>query len=186
MTRSTIAVLAVAAFALTGCTQPSPGSPAPGSSSSGGQYTSASSPSGSATTRSAAGGSLQSVDPCTWLTSGELAQLGLPAGKKQSIGGSRGCGWPAAPDGYALQIAIWDTQGIKEIATQGGRLSNQPVGKHDGKRLEEPASATGGCMITVGVTSSSRVDVVVTEVDLDTAKACGVATQIATKIESKL
>jgi hypothetical protein len=174
-------VLAVAALALAGCTQNVPGSQTTGSSGSGGQPTSASSPSGGAP----GGKSLASVDPCTLLTSGEVAQLGLPAGQKENLGGARGCTWNVpSGNGYSLGVGIRDAQGIKDLVTEGGRLSKISVGKHDARRLEEQGKTPGSCMITLGVTSSSRVDV---QVNADTTtQACQIADNVVTNVEPKL
>lgn len=182
MTRSTtLTVLAVAVFALAGCIQSSPGTATTSPTGSGGQPTSAGSPSGGTTGVKPVAG----LDPCTLLTSGEIAQLGLPSGQKEDLGGQRGCVWNVTGrSGYSVSVGIRETQGIKDIQSQAVRTSGAPVGKHEARLLEEPGNTPGSCMAVLGVTSSSRVDIIV-QADV-TAQACQVANQVATKVEPKL
>lgn len=172
--------LAALAVAATACSNESQGQPLPTSRSTTATGTEASTPA----TSDGAGESMKSLDPCTLLTLDEVNQFDADAGVPKNIGGARGCMW-LIPDGRGLfSVNLRSGQGLQGIAVGIGKLSDQPVGSHKGKVLKEDGGR-GTCMVAIGITESSRVDVL-TGYKTDTATACDRATRVATMIEPRL
>jgi hypothetical protein len=144
---------------------------------------------GSPTTTSGDGASaeLAAIDPCTLLTQAQLDQYGLSKRDSGSLAGARQCTWGRMVDangkgGYAVGPAIWDHQGLKDINTDGQIVTDGlSVGKHPARQAKQ---ANGNaCFVAIGVTESSRVDVVVAG---SPDEACGLANQFAKLIEPQL
>jgi hypothetical protein len=181
-------LVAMAALGLAACssTTTGQGTPVttPAQGSTGGPGTGSPSSGGS----SGGGGSaLASVQPCNLLSSATLSQFGLSKTQSITIPAARPCDWTKPVDinganGYSVEIAIRDSQGIKDINAAGNTVTEDNVGSHDGRLVQ--ADAGGGCIVVIGVGDSSRVDVSVA--GTDTNQACSVANQLAKVVEPQL
>jgi hypothetical protein len=134
------------------------------------------------------GVSTASLQPCGLLSSTDASQLQLTAGGPVNEGGARACTWQKAVDtngqnGFGVEIGIRDSQGLNELTTAGYTITQDNVGGHQGKQAA--LTVGGGCVITIGVGSSSRVDVVVTG-GTDTTQACQFGNQVAKAVEPRL
>ncbi|WP_188316668.1 DUF3558 family protein [Solihabitans fulvus] len=178
--------MAALTVSLAGCSQSSGGTAKPGDYSTPGTAASqSSSPTGgnsSTPSTSSSGGSISALKPCDLITPAEASAAGLGIGAGDNSADPHGCMWTASGQ-YSAGVTLRDSQGLKDIVADQGKLSTVPVGKHDGRRLEGNAGA-GSCMVSIGVSSSSRADVlVITE---DTAQACQTADKFAKLVEPKL
>jgi hypothetical protein len=178
-------LVAMAALGLAACSSTTTGQGTPITTPAQGG-TGGSSPSSSG---SSGGGSsaLASVQPCNLLSSATLSQFGLSKTQSITIPAARPCDWTKPVDinganGYSVEIAIRDSQGIKDINTAGNTVTEDNVGSHDGRLVQ--ADAGGGCIVVIGVGDSSRVDVSVA--GTDTNQACSVANQLAKVVEPQL
>jgi hypothetical protein len=130
---------------------------------------------------------LASIQPCDLLSSDVVSQnqLGTPAPDNAS--GARACTWQNTTanngDGYVVGTDIRDSQGIKDVSTGGYTVTPDNIGGHPGRQLQ--STQAGGCIIAIGVTSSSRVDVTVTA-GTDANHACQLANEFATLVEPNL
>lgn len=170
-------VLAVGLTGLVGCSTSTPGTGTPvGSSSSAGS--SSSNPNSSA---------LAAIQPCSVLTSSEISRNGLSDQEASTGSGARSCTWSNNSfdngAGYALEVDIRDSQGLKDINTDGYAITDDSVGGHRGKQAQQTSGA--GCFVSIGVSPTSRVDVSA-ETSADVNQACTLANQYAKLIEPKL
>ena len=173
-------VAAAAVIGLSACSSPSPGSAVGDSSTSSAPTTTAGSTSGSG----GSGSPLASVDPCTLIAQADVTSSGLEAGKTVQAPGGRECRWErpddgATIDGYVLQIAIYDTAGIDQLNTDGGSVSDYPVGKYQGKLFQD--SSLNNCVVSVGTSSTSRVDIYVNS-SVSLAQGCSLVKEVAPKV----
>lgn len=174
---------ATALVLLAACGGATPGEPGPvadtptasGMHQPSGPSTTSSSPSGTIT-------SLADADPCSILTHDDLNSLGLTVqGKKSDSARSRGCSW--TQNGATMAVSIRMSQGLTGFAVKGGTgLKSFRVGDHDAKRQITPG--TEGCVIGIGVTKTSRVDVTVAMPD--TKEECSAARETAERVEPHL
>jgi hypothetical protein len=178
-------ILAVAALALAGCSQETAGSAAPGGDTGektgvptipGGETT------GEPTEPSEPGGDSGTADlqPCDMLGSAEQSQLNVTGGTEDDVGPERLCQWTASGS-YTVSVGIADELGLDDVQSSGQKTPMK-VGSHDAVQF------TGGvnsCAVALGVTDTSRVDVISTA-NGDEAKSCTVAKQAAALVEPKL
>jgi Protein of unknown function (DUF3558) len=177
--RTTVLPLAVAALlGVAACTNSTTGngSPAPtvGSTQSGGGSTSS-------------GSGLTSIQPCDLLSSDILSQNQLGTPTTANEGGARTCHWQNTTAsegiGYAVGVGIRDSQGIKDVNPDGYTVTPDNIGGHPGRQLQSTLSGT--CIIAIGVTNSSRVDVTV-NAGTDPVQGCQLANQFAKLVEPNL
>ena len=176
--RTTVLPFVVAALlGAAACTNSTPGSGTPttaGSTQPGGPT-------------SSGGSGLTSLQPCD-LISPDIAsqnQLGTPT--TDNAAGSRGCTWQNTTanngDGYVVGTDIRGSQGIKDVNTAGNTVTPDNIGNHPGRQLQSTQATV--CLIAIGVTNSSRVDITVTG-GTDANQACQLANQFAKLVEPKL
>lgn len=138
-----------------------------------------------------AGGSTTSLNPCVLLRPAELTELAptYKDGKEPSYGErGRTCQWvPELPNASAVlpvvAIYVWDEQGLGEVnEIQGGGI------RHGSLNGREVAQAPGpdGCLIALAVSETSRVDVVVSSMDVSRQDRCAPAEKVAEIVEPKL
>jgi hypothetical protein len=143
--------------------------------------------SGAGATSSGAGSGLKSIRPCDLLGAAVVSQYQLSLSDTTPGTDARPCNWQNTTDnngvGYAVEIDIRDSQGIKDYNPAGDTLTADNIGRHQGQQGK--AAAGGGCDVTIGVTDSSRVDVQVVAVT-DTNRACDLANQFARLVEPQL
>ncbi|GGS33857.1 DUF3558 family protein [Actinokineospora fastidiosa] len=172
------AVIATAALAfIASCGTSSPGEPVPGPNTA--ERTSTQSTSAEPTTERAT--TLADMSPCDLLTSDDRQTLGVTKveGEAQT-GSARIC--------TAHTAAGTTSTGIRTNAgLDGVRASNATetrVGSHDAKIAKN--SAAGGCTVYIGVSDSSRVDVVSVDRQGDVEESCALAERTAGLVEKNL
>ncbi|NUT49540.1 MAG: DUF3558 domain-containing protein [Saccharothrix sp.] len=173
-----VSVALVAALLRTDSTE-GQASPAPGAGGS--ASVESSRPAGSPTSAEPIG-SLEDTDPCSLITVSEVEQAMGPlreAPKVEQIGSARVC--ESAPNRDYLAVGIRTNVGLAGVLPNGGEIKDITVGRHQAKQL---LGASGSCGIYLGVTASSRVDVVV-NVGAST-DPCPPALRIAELVEPKL
>lgn len=173
--------VAVALFAATAC-----GGPADGQSD---PTTEATAPGTSAQQTTAPqvgpsrGGPLDGLDPCTLLTKAEAesvtgAQTAEPA--VEQLGSARVCNF--SPQTARLGVGIRTTAGLAQVQSNGNVVQEIVVGRHQAKQA---VGATGSCGVFIGVTESSRVDVVLNSGNPD-EDPCPAAMKVAELVEPRL
>jgi predicted small secreted protein len=177
-------LLAVALFGLAACNNTTTGSGTPATTPT----SDASSGGGGTTPGGGAGGGgtgTASLQPCDLLGASVLDQNQLTKSDSSSDSGARSCGWENTTQdngaGYSLGIDIRDSQGTADANTGGYAKTTDNVGSHQGVQLE--SSSGDDCIVAIGVTSTSRVDVVVST---SNGGACTLANQFANVVEPQL
>lgn len=173
-------VIVAGLFGLAACTSTTTGSGTPaGSPSAPAAPTTA--------TSSTNGAALAAVQPCSVVSSSVLSQNGLTETNQPATPGARSCTWQKTTDqngpGFVLGVDVRDSQGLADIDSQGFSLTDDTVGHHQGKQAEDAAGFE--CFVAIGVTPSSRVDVVVST-SVSAAQSCDLANQYAKLIEPNL
>ncbi|GLY52615.1 DUF3558 family protein [Lentzea sp. NBRC 102530] len=132
------------------------------------------------TASSAAGVALSGVDPCSLVATKEAGDLGAVNPKRQTVGTADTCQWRIGDTGFS--IAVRTNLGLEEVQASGGQITEIKVGDRPAKQVSGRSS--GGCMVTLGVTSSSRVDVL--SIPVAGGDGCPLALQVAGMVEPKL
>lgn len=177
--RIVLASLAAAVLvAITACTGSTPGDakPTPDSSSSSSSDGTTSPP-----TSTKASGSLADTDPCSLLTRSEAEQVLGPLKKdpaQEKLGSSLTCEF--SPTGKSLSVGTRTNVGLAGVPA-GGEIKDVTVGSHQAK---QGLLAGGSCGVYLGVTSSSRVDVVLNAGA--STDPCPLALKVAELVEPKL
>ena len=118
--------------------------------------------------------------PCSLLSSGDLSQLGVSAQPQQvMVGTAHACNFDSAD--FALGVAIRTDGGLGAFTSAGGTVQDTTVGKHQAK---QELDNTGSCVIGIGVSASSRVDITAT--GDGTTDPCPTALKLANLVEPKL
>lgn len=169
--------LAMVMLGVAACSSSTGGQPTVGATTEGGP-TSSDSTSGSPPSTGA--GALPVDQPCSLLSSADLMQLGVstPA-SADMVGTAHVCEMDTAAD--HLAVAIRTDLGLSQFQASGGTIQDTTIGSHPAKQVIDN---TGSCIIGIGITDSSRVDVTVTAVD--TTNPCPVATTVANLVAPKL
>ncbi|MGQ0838928.1 DUF3558 family protein [Actinokineospora sp.] len=128
------------------------------------------------------GNALKNLDPCTLLTEAEVSLFGAQTGVRDDTA-APACQWTVRGQGV-FSVAIRAEQGLQDIVIDKGTLVDHPLASHQGRRLEENSGA-GGCMVSIRISESSRVDAN-SVARSDTAKACEFAGKVAELIEPRL
>jgi predicted small secreted protein len=167
-------LLAVALFGLAACNNTTTGSGTPATNaSSGGGPT------------SGGGGGTSSLQPCDLLGADAVSQNQLTQPESATGSGARSCKWDNTTAkngaGYALGVDVRDSHGLADANKSGYTATADNVGGHNGLQLE--TSTGNDCIIVLGVTSSSRVDVVIST---SGGGACQIANQFAHLVEPHL
>ncbi|ANZ41812.1 hypothetical protein BBK82_43630 [Lentzea guizhouensis] len=134
------------------------------------------------TTSSGAGtGSLEDVDPCSLLATEDAADLGATKPpKREMVGSADSCAWK--PGNANLSVGVRTNLGLAQAQPNGGQITDITVGDRPAKQIS--GTTTGGCVVVLGVTSSSRVDVTV--IPAPNSDGCPMALKVAGLVESKL
>ncbi|RKT57337.1 DUF3558 domain-containing protein [Saccharothrix australiensis] len=185
--RPSLALLLTALLAVTACGDPVSGAARRASTTTtggtpGGVTTSPSggvspSPSGGPT------GSLDTTDPCALITRAEAEQALGPLRKEPKageLGGARTCSF--APRTATFLIGIRTTVGLAGVQPDGGVLSDVTIGDRPAKEL---LGVTRSCGVYLGVSDSSRVDVVLNATSSG-EEPCPLARRIAELVEPRL
>jgi hypothetical protein len=130
---------------------------------------------------------LASIQPCDLLSSDVVSQNQLGTPTPDNSGDARGCKWQNTTanngDGYVVGVGIRDSQGIKDVNTDGYAVTPDNIGSHPGRQLQSTIS--NACLIAIGVTNSSRVDVTAIAT-IDANQLCQLANQFAKLVEPNL
>jgi hypothetical protein len=117
-----------------------------------------------------------------------ISQNQLTLGQARPEPGARACLWDknadASSPGYTVAIGIYDHAGLDQLNSTAFTITNYQVGKHQGRLSKDPAGHT--CIVSIGVTGTSRVDVVGVDGAGRQEQACTVATLVAPSVEQKL
>jgi len=129
---------------------------------------------------------LARVDPCSLLDQAVITANHLQPDTSGIGPGTRYCRWDtgASGVGYSLAINIYDQAGLDQLSTAGFTVTNYPIGSHQGRTSKDTVGHT--CLVSIGVTSTSRVDVVGVDYGGQLDRACVVATTVAPAVEQKL
>lgn len=178
-----VAALVIVALGLGACSSSTSGSPGPETAATTTQLGS----SGPATSTEN-GDPLASTDPCSLLDASVISQNQLSQGKSGTGPGNRNCRWNSAPGasgaGYVIAISIYDHAGLDQLSTTGYSVENDSIGQHQGRISKGTSSGT--CIVSLGVSSTSRVDVFADDSGGNLAASCAIATQAAPSVEQKL
>ncbi|MFD2803118.1 DUF3558 family protein [Prauserella oleivorans] len=146
--------------------------------------TAASSP--SSPESSGAGSSLAELDPCSLLDVNDIEKYGpvrqpLP----EQVGSARTCQWlpdrgNTAADMPTTFIILRENGGVRDLPDMGQGVQYQELDGREYGRVAGPS----GCVIAIGVTDESRVDVQVTGVDA--SRACEMVDELARLVEPKV
>ncbi|WP_183649379.1 DUF3558 domain-containing protein [Prauserella isguenensis] len=129
---------------------------------------------------------LAGIDPCSLLTTAEVEKHGAVqegAPENKTVGTATVCTWPGdAGDSAALvpttSVAIRQNAGVQDVNDKGSGVQHT---EEDGRKYAR-SPGPGGCVIAIGVTTASRVDVVVS--GTETAdQACQIANSLVEAAE---
>jgi hypothetical protein len=133
------------------------------------------------TSTSGGGGNTLPVNHvCSLLSSSDLTQLGTSAQPTQAmVGTAHTCEFASAD--FTMGVAIRTDVGLPGFTANGGTVHDTTIGAHQAK---QEVDSTGSCVIGIGVSASSRVDVTV--LPNENGDPCPTALKLANLIEPKL
>jgi hypothetical protein len=175
-------ILSPVAIVVAACSTGTSGSPSP-------SPTTASAPTSRTSAAPATTASrLASIDPCSLLDPAIIAKNNMTKDQVGAAAGARYCSWQdhatATDLGFLIGINIYDAAGLDQLSTAGFTVTNYSVGQHQGRLSKDTVDTT--CAVSIGVTSTSRVDVV----GIDGANrgdvSCQLAKSVAPSVERKL
>jgi hypothetical protein len=172
--RRSVLLLSVAAavFGLAGCAEETSGTARPNPTSD-----------PTTTTTEEQAGGLTDVEPCDLLPASGATQLGLTEGTESSIGQGRTCRWrfegTTLDDTFTVDLVLYDERGIDEVV--GTNVTPTTIGGHDAVTFND---STGGCIVSIAVGDTSRVDSLATGGNLQ--RGCELANQLAAAVEPQL
>lgn len=182
----TATLVALVTMAAASCTTTTKGDPAASAGST--RTTDAPTSGASGATNPPGADPLATVDPCSLLSPETVSKNGLTQGQPEPEPDARTCSWDKKADansaGYGVSIGIYDHVGLNQINTSDVTISNHPLGHHQGRLVK--FNALGTCHVALGVTGTSRVDVLGISGRGDIDEACAVAISVAPSVESKL
>lgn len=161
------------------CGAPTVGQPTPATTNGGGQ-TSQDGPSPTSTASGGGGNSLPVDHPCDLVPTSGLERVGVSGQPSEtSVGTAPACEFDT--NDFTIDVEILTTLGLSDFQAAGGTVQTTTVGSHDAKEVTDN---TGSCVIGIGVTAKSRVDVTVTPIS--GGNPCPTAMTLAQMIEPKL
>ena len=168
-------LIAVAVLGVSACSSQNSGNPVANTTTAA-QPTSGGSTSG--------GNALASVDPCSLITQTQVTNNGLMPGQTVNAPGGRACRWVepdsgTAIDGYDVTVVIYNQAGLGQLNTTGGTVSDYTVGKYQGKLFQD--TSLGNCIVSLGTSNTSRVDVYVNS-SIDMTHSCQLVKEVAPKV----
>lgn len=176
------ALLLAAGFGLAACDGSATGSPQPAPGSVDRSSGNGASQDGVSSSLPTAGsGRLSEIDPCRLITRNESTAFGITGARSGTGQGARYCKYTTTNGEY--EIDIRERQGLDEFDTSLGAAVDTRIGGRPAKRQE---ASTGSCGIAVGITATSRVDIVHTTLSANSAEACPGDRQVAELVASKI
>ncbi|GAA3004713.1 DUF3558 domain-containing protein [Actinokineospora diospyrosa] len=169
-------VSAAGLLLLTGCTERTVGTPEPGLPTT--QSSEAPRPTKPTSAEP------DSIKPCDLLTESAAKEIGVTGEPKpRKITGATACSWrvrkDASADSYTLDVAYIPELGLKDLRSQTAEIQ---VGKH--KAAQGVDEDTLGCVVSIQITETSRIDVVAA--GSDPTKLCAPALAAAKLVEPEL
>jgi hypothetical protein len=185
-TATTITLLVLVALAASACTSTKTGDPTTGNGST---TTTQSATTGTNTPPSAtASDPLANTDPCTLMPAAVLSQNQLQPNKSGNELGARFCRWSHIADssgsGYDVSINIYDHAGQDQLNTNNFTIMDFPLKHHPGKLAQAKVLHT--CTVSIGITSTSRVDIIGTDGAGQLEAACTIAKLVGPAVENQL
>ncbi|MEV0680742.1 DUF3558 domain-containing protein [Actinosynnema sp. NPDC050436] len=182
--RLRLACLVVPLLALGACSEPTHGFARGASTTSAKPTRPSTGPTGTTTPGNAdTSTTLERTDPCSYLTrqeaEGALGRL-LKDPENRKVASAVTCRY--SPSYGVVVVAVRTNVGIAGVQPNGGEIKEASV---SGRPAKELLDSTGSCGIYMGVTETSRVDVVVTTVGSD-KPPCPIAVQVAGLVEPRL
>ncbi|WP_291413140.1 DUF3558 family protein [Actinophytocola sp.] len=165
-------VLAWSVGSLGACTSSQAGTPTPAEPDS----TSTSEP--KETSSESDDQALDDVEPCELLSDIDVAEVGLEDGERLS---DITCDWKL-DIGTGVRLDLYRERSMDSNAEKGTPVD---IGDHRGDRIEGPGGEPGVCAVAIEASDSSFVLVTANHGD-DTSAACGLATDVAERVEQKL
>jgi hypothetical protein len=171
--------LSLTLLAVAACGGPVAGQPTP---DRGAAFTGDATPTTIPSSTARPGDSLDDLDPCSLLTETEAEHV---AGKlregpvPEKLGSSPGCTYK--PQGMSFSVGIWTIVGLAGVQASSP-VTDLKIGRHQAKRF---VGATESCVIALGVTELSRVDVVLNATSSG-QDPCPFAMRVAELVEPKL
>lgn len=172
-----LAGLAVLALGAAACNSATPGSP---SAQTQATQPAVTTPNGDGGGSGGGGNGLPVDRVCSLLSSADLSQLGASSAPTEgTIGTAHTCEFDNA-EGHVI-VGVRTNVGLDGFNASGGTVKDITVGRHQAK---QDVDNTGSCIIAIGVTTSSRVDVTVT--GDGTTDPCPTSMAVANIVEPKL
>lgn len=163
---------AVVGLALVGCSSQEPGNATPGDTPT---TTGKISP-----TSTSNGVGIGDVDPCSLLKSEDVSKLNLTAPQKVD---ANSCQWRTL-DRTLVRLSTYANKGLKDyVLGPSSQPSDIQVGKHEAKLVKKSLSDFS-CAVSIGVTTSSRIDVNSSGPGLE--GSCAASKSVAEAIEPNL
>ena len=183
--RRSVLLLSVAAavFGLAGCSEETSGSARPNPTSDPTTAATEQSEQSETTTTEEQASGLADVEPCDLLPASAATQLGLTEGTESSIGEDRTCRWrfegTTLEDSFTVDLVLYDGRGVEEVV--GTNITPTTIGGHSAVTFND---STGGCIVSIAVGDTSRVDSLATGGNLQ--RGCELANQLAAAVEPQL
>lgn len=151
------------------------------SNSTTGQPSSTTTVTGAQPTSTTGGGGALPVDHvCSLLSTSDLTQLGVSATPTDDlVGTSHACEFDNS-EGHVI-VGIRTDVGLAGFNANGGTVQDLKIGTHQAK---QETDRTGSCVIGIGVSASSRVDITVT--GNGSTDPCPTSMAVAKIVELKL
>lgn len=119
------------------------------------------------------------LQPCELLSGDDQTQLQVEGGTEVE-GSDPSCEWKKSGS-YTVAVDLVNELGLDDVQSSSPTKS-MTIGSHDAVQF---TGAATGCGVALGVTETSRVDVL-SAASSDQAKACDIAKQAAELVEPKL
>jgi hypothetical protein len=169
--------LAVVLVGASACSHSTLGEPSPATTANGGGQTSASG--GGTSTAPGGGNAALPADPCSLLSAGDLQQAGVSAPPTQDkVGAAPSCEMDSSDD--HIIVSLFPDSGLSSLQATG-KVQDITVGSHQAK---QEVDSTGSCVVAIGVSATSSVDVTVTPTF--NGDPCPTAMTVARLVEPKL
>lgn len=174
-----LAGLAAAMLTVAACNSQTPGQ-ASGTTTTDGGGTQTTSGGGDTSTSTGGSGSLPVDQPCSLLSSADLQQLGVSDQPTQDmVGTAHTC--ELDTDSDHIIVGIRTNAGLADL-TGPAAITDTQVGHHQAKEMKD--TSANSCLVSVGVSDTSRIDVTATGDGTD--NPCTAAENAAKLVEPRL
>ncbi|GAA3004723.1 DUF3558 domain-containing protein [Actinokineospora diospyrosa] len=127
-----------------------------------------------------------SIKPCELLSTADARGLGVvEEPRTKTTKDTNSCRWrvekPVAADSYSIDITHYLDRGLKDLVSSE---TPTPVNVGSHEAVQAPGISAAGCVVALGLTAESRVDVYVT--GGNQGRMCAPALDVAKIIDPKL